>query len=128
MTQMTVSLSEDVLERAQHLAQRSGRPVEDLLAETIELSLRPLGALSDSDRPITDWSDHEVLAGVETEMPPAEDARLGELLDRQQAVPLAPAGRAELALLLESYQSGLLRKAQATREAVRRKLREPPKP
>jgi hypothetical protein len=61
-------------------------------------------------------------------MPPPDDARLGELLDQQQAVPLAPADRAELALLFESYQSALLRKAQALREAVRRKLREPPKP
>jgi hypothetical protein len=128
MTQITLTLPEDVVERAQRLAQRSGRPVEDLLAETIELSLRPLGAPSNGERPIADWSDQEVLAGVETELPPAEDARLGELLDQQQAGLLGPTDRAELALLLESYQSGLLRKGQAIREAVRRKLRESPKP
>jgi len=128
MTQITVSLPEDVVERAQRLAQRCGRPVEDLLAETIELSLRPLGAPTNGDRPTSDWSDQEVLAGAETELPPADDARLGELLDEQQAGPLAATDRAELALLMESYQSGLLRKAQAIREAVTRKLRESPKP
>ena len=125
MTQITVSLPEDIVERGKRLAERSGRPVEDLLAETIELSFRPLGTLSNGDRPTTDWSDEEVLAAVETELPPADDARLGDLLDCQQAGPLAPADRAELAVLLESYQSGLLRKAQALREAVSRGLREP---
>ena len=45
MTQITVTLPEDVVERARRIADRSGRPVEDLLAETIELSLRPLARL-----------------------------------------------------------------------------------
>ncbi len=115
MTQITVRLTDDVVERAQRLAQRSGRLVEDLLAETIELSLRPLGAPSNGERPMADWSDQEVLAGVETELPPAEDARLGKLLDEQQAGSLAPADRAELAQLMESYQSGLLRSAGGAR-------------
>ena len=43
MTRITVNLPEDVVEGAKRLAERSGRPVEDLLAETIELSFRPLG-------------------------------------------------------------------------------------
>jgi hypothetical protein len=128
MTQITVSLPEDVVQRAQYLAQRSGRPVEALLAETIELSLRPLGAMANGSGPTADWSDQEVLACVETEMPLADNARLGELLDLQQAGSLAPADRTELARLMETYQSGLLRKAQALREAVKRGLREPLKP
>jgi hypothetical protein len=128
MTQITVNLPEEVVQRAQRVAERAGRPVEDLLAETIELSLRPLGAAFGGDRPITDWSDQEVLAGIGTELPPADDARLSQLLDQQQAGPIALAERAELALLLESYQSGLLHKAQALREAARRGLRGPLQP
>jgi CubicO group peptidase (beta-lactamase class C family) len=128
MTGITVSLPEDVVERAKRLAERSGRPVEDLLAETIELSFRPLGMQVSSNGPNTDWSDQEVLAAAATELPPADDVRLSDLLGRQQAGPLAPADRAALAVLMESYRSGLLRKAQALREAVTRGLREPLKP
>ena len=87
-----------------------------------------LGLQSNGDGPNTDWSDQEVLAAAATELPPADDLRLGDLLERQQASLLAPADRAELAVLLEIYQSGLLRKAQALREAVSRGLREPLEP
>ena len=44
-TRVTVTLPEDVFARAERLAVRAGRPVADVLAETIELSLRPLGGL-----------------------------------------------------------------------------------
>ncbi len=50
-TQITVTLPDFVLRRAEVLAQRTGRPVADVLAETIELSLRPLGAASDQEFP-----------------------------------------------------------------------------
>ena len=60
--QITVTLPEDVLQRAELLARRTGRPVGDILAETIELSLRPLGAPSNGERLIADWSDDDVLA------------------------------------------------------------------
>src|SRR5262245_32907699 len=127
-SQITVTLPEDVLHRAELWAQRAGRPVADLLAETIELSLRPLGAPPNGDRPITSWPDEEVLAAAQAEMPPAEDQRLSELLYRQQAGLLSEPERGELTALLELYQQGLMRKAQGLREAVRRGLVGPLQP
>jgi hypothetical protein len=126
--QVTITLSEDVLRRAELLAQRMGRPVADLLAESIELSLRPLGAPLNGDRPINAWSDEEVLAAADAMMAEADDRRLSELLDRQQADLLTGAERAELMGLMQVYQEGLLHKAQALREAVRRGLRGPLQP
>jgi uncharacterized protein YnzC (UPF0291/DUF896 family) len=61
-------------------------------------------------------------------MPPADDRRLSELLDRQQASALTADERAELHTLMQTYQEGQLRKAQALREAVGRGLRERPEP
>jgi hypothetical protein len=127
--QVTLTLPAEVLERAQLWAQRAGRPVADLLAETIELSLRPLGTPSaEVAVPLTGWSDDEVLAAAETEMDPTADARLSELLSRQQAGSLTEPERGELAALMQLYQEGLLRKARALREAVRRGLRGPLEP
>ena len=79
MSEITVTLPEDVLQRAQVLAEHSGKRVADLLAEAIELSFRPLGGASNGARPVTSWSDEEVLAGVHTDLPPRDDARLSEL-------------------------------------------------
>ena len=70
-------------------------------------------------------SEEELLANTELEMPPAQDARLSELLQRQQAGTLAESERNELTGLMNAYQQLLLRKAEALREAVQRGLREP---
>jgi hypothetical protein len=125
--QITLTLPEDVLRRAEWLAQRTGRTLADILTETIELSLNPLGTPT-MDRPITTWSDEEVLAAADREMAAADDQRLSELLYRQQAEQLTGAERAELSGLMALYQEGLLRKAQALREAVQRGLRGPLQP
>jgi hypothetical protein len=122
--QVTVTLPEDVLQRAELWARRAGRPVADLLAEAIELSFRPLGSPSDGVRPLTDRSDADVLAAAQTQLSPGDDARLSALLERQQAGQLSDAERGELTALMQVYQEGLWRKAQALREAVRRGLRE----
>ncbi len=127
-TTITVKLSDDVLHRAELIARRVGRPVDDFLAEAIELSIRPLGTSWTEEAPLSDWPDEEILAAADSEMPSAEDQRLSELLDRQQAGSLTGTEHAELAALLRVYQEGLLRKAQALREGVRRGLREPLQP
>jgi hypothetical protein len=124
--QVTVTLPDDVLARAETLARRVGRPVEVVLADTIEVSLRPLGA--NGEPPVADWPDEQVLATADAGLPLTADQRLSELLDAQQAGRLTPPEHADLAALMQVYQDGLLRKARAVREAVRRGLREVPGP
>jgi hypothetical protein len=126
--QITVTLPEEVFQRAERWAQRAGRPLADFLAETIALSLKPLGTPTSQETPLTDWSDDEVLAGADAVMPPAQDRRLSELLTRQQAGLLTPGEQTELTALMQIYQEGLLRKARALREGVRRGLRGPLQP
>ena len=123
--QVTLTLPAEVLERAELLAQRTGRAVNDLLAETIELSLRPLGTTLAGNGAPEDWPDEGVLAAAALEMQPADDLRLSSLLARQQAGNLTDSERPELMGLMQVYQERLLVKAQALREAVRRGLREP---
>ena len=123
-TQVTLTLPDALLERAEVLAQHTGRTVPDLLAETIELSLGPLGAFK-SEPPVETWSDEEVLAAADAKMPVANDQRLSDLLDRQQAGALPAPEQAELTTLMQVYQEGLLHKAQSLREAVGRGLRGP---
>ena len=70
-------------------------------------------------------SDADVVALTELQLPPEQDRRLSVLLHRQQAGRLTESERPELGTLMQAYREGLLRKAQALEEAVRRGLREP---
>jgi len=127
-TEITLTLPDDVLRRAQLLAQRTRRPVGDVLAEALELSLNPLADPEVQEEPMANWSDVQVLAAADGRLSESDDARLSELLERQQAGSLTLREQVETAGLMEQYQNGLLRKAQALREAVRRGLREPLQP
>jgi hypothetical protein len=124
-SQVTLTLPDDVFRRAEQLARGSGRPIADFLANTIEATLSPLGPPSRLFTPVSELSDQEVLATADLQLEDAQDRRLTELLDRQQAGTLDGGGRTELAALMQVYQEGLLRKSQALVEAVRRGLREP---
>ncbi len=124
-TQVTVTLPDEVYERAARLAQLSHREVADILAETIAISLPVLHAQPEVPAPVEDLADAAVLALTDLQLPAAQDQRLSTLLDRQQAGALTEQERAELVALFQLYQEGLLRKAQALAEAVRRGLREP---
>jgi hypothetical protein len=111
--------------RAEAWAECAGRPVAEILADAIAQSLNPLGTPVNGKRPMSAWTDDEVLAGADAQMLPAEDERLSLLLDRQQVGLLTSAERTELTALMQLYQEGLLRKARSLREVVRRSLRPP---
>jgi len=127
-TQVTVTLPDEVYRSAVRLAQLARREVEDVLTDTLTLSLPSLRQDLDALPPIESLSDADILALTRLELPPAQDRRLSALLDRQQADSLTDTERGELLTLMQAYQEGLLRKAQALQEAVRRGLREPPAP
>ena len=120
--EVTLTLTDTVFERARLWAQHSGQPLEKFLAEAVELSLSPLG---EAPRRAELWSDDEVLAGCEAKMGGDEDLRLSELLEKQRESQLTASDATELRRLMFVYQEGLLRKALALREAVRRGLRGP---
>ena len=76
-------------------------------------------------KPVAELSDKVILKLAQLQLSPAQNRRLSRLLNRQQAGKLTSAERGELLTLMQVYRSGLMRKAQALREAVRRGLHEP---
>jgi hypothetical protein len=124
-TQVTVTLPDEVYRRAAWLAQLAHRDVADLLADTLARALPPLEAGATAPPLVETLTDAEILALTVLEMEPAQDRRLSALLEKQQAGTLTEAERSEFAALFQRYQEGLLRKAHALHEAVRRGLREP---
>lgn len=124
-TEVTVTLPDEVYRRVERLAQLTHRDIADVVTDTLTLSLPSLRSQSDTPPPIASLSDAEVRALSELQMEPDQDRRLSLLLERQQADQCSEAERAELGALMQRYQEGLLRKAQALQDAVRRGLREP---
>jgi hypothetical protein len=123
-TDVTLSLPDETYRRAEQLARATGRTLPAILADTLTVSLTLLGA-APSQRPLSEASDDDVLAISELVMDPIQDQRLAGLLDKQQEGELHADERVELIALMQAYQDGLLRKAQALHEAVRRGLRAP---
>lgn len=126
--QVTVTLPDNVYQRAERLAQLAGYPVADILATMLEVSLVQFNPPIQALEPVQTLSDEAVLALSESQMEATQDSRLSELLYKQQAGRLSEPERVELQSLMQVYQEGLLRKAQALAEAVRRGLREPLEP
>jgi hypothetical protein len=127
-TRVMVTLQDDVYRHVERLAQLTSRDVADLLADTITLTLQPLAVSAESLPAITSLSDEEVLGLTELQMAPKQDRRLSMLLQKQQERALSAAEQTELVMLMQVYQQGVLRKAQALHEAVRRGLRTPLEP
>ena len=124
-TQITITLPDEIYQRAELFARLANRDIANVLADTIQLSIPPIRADILELEPISDLSDEQILALTELQMEPDQDARLSELLDRQQASLLIEHERLELQTLMQIYQEGLLRKATALSEAVKRGLMEP---
>ncbi|MBE9099198.1 hypothetical protein [Vacuolonema iberomarrocanum] len=124
-TQITITLSDDVYQRVERFARLANRDIASVLADTIQL-LMPSGGSDALDiEPIATLSDDQILALTNLKMEPDQDTRLSQLLDCQQAGLLSEDERSELQALMQIYQEGLLRKATALSEAVKRGLVEP---
>jgi hypothetical protein len=124
-TRVTITLPDEVYHRAESLAHRTRRDVADVLADTLMTSLPAADEPSSQGGSVANLPDEELLALAELAPPSDQDRRFSTLLDKQQACELTPAERAELFAFMQIYQHGLLLKARALREAVRRGLRPP---
>jgi hypothetical protein len=69
---ITIDLPTGVLQRAELLALRAGRPVGDYLAETLQHALEPFGDLSEAIP--QDWSNQEALDAADSRMSEARIA------------------------------------------------------
>jgi hypothetical protein len=122
---VTINLPDDVYRRAERFAHLANRDLSSILTDTLTRSLPPISAQTNTLQSISELSDQQVMALTHLEMEPAQDTRLSELLDRQQSGTLNPEEPQELDTLMQIYREGLLRKATALAEAVKRGLMEP---
>lgn len=123
--QVTLNIRDETYRYAEWLSRTTGRSVSDILSTLLDNTLPAPERTIQILKPVEEMSDREVLALVDFQMSPREDRRLSELLQAQQARELSEPECQELDRLMQVYQQGLLRKAQALREAVHRGLHAP---
>jgi hypothetical protein len=122
---VTVNLADDVYQRAKRFALIANRDLSSVIADTVANSFPLTGVDGDLISPVADLTDKQVMALTQLEMEPLQDAKLSTLLDRQQAGSLESGEPEEVEFLMQVYREGLLRKATALAEAVKRGLMEP---
>jgi hypothetical protein len=122
---VTINLSDEVYQRAKRFALIANRDLSGVIADTVANSFPLTGVDSDLISPVADLTDEQVMALTKLEMEPLQDAKLSTLLDKQQAGSLESGEPEELESLIQVYREGLLRKATALAEAVKRGVMEP---
>lgn len=123
--EVTLNLSENLAESAEHLASATKRDLATVITEVLEMLLPLLENMADSNLypPVFSLSDAEVIALADSKMDEATNQRLGELQSKGKRIGLRETERNELLTLLQIYQLGQLRKSEALAEAVKRGLR-----
>jgi hypothetical protein len=126
-TELRIKLPDKVYKRIERLAELTGHDEAEAIALTLDSMLPPLRSEMDT-RPIPSLSNEEVLATADSMMDTTLNARMSALLRKRNESPLMEAEEAELEMLYDLYDVGQLRKAEAWVEAVKRGLREHPRP
>ena len=116
--EITLNLPEKVYQDVSTVAQKSSRQVIDLIVDVVreKYSTQVLA------RPLANYSDEEILALANLQMPKKQSARHSALLYKNQAGTLNPDEKRELDFFQQVYGVALSRKTEGLFEAVQRNL------
>jgi hypothetical protein len=115
--QVTIQVSDEVVRHATEVATQTRRPIEAVLAAWLESVVNEL--------PVEQLPDNEVLVLTALQLTDQQQDALSELLALNREGTIEAAQQRYLDELMRLYEHGLLRKAQALRVAVQRKLLAP---
>jgi len=117
MVTVKLNIPDELANLAREVATTTHRRVEDVLVEWLDRA--------SSEVPVDDLPDDQVLALCDLQLPRKQQRELSNLLAKNREGELDDAGRARLDELMEIYQQGMVRKSEALRVAVQRRLRPP---
>ena len=125
MTEITISLPNEIYKHAARLSDATRLPIADILTDALSFTLPTLDGAALREDIVSKLDDAEIMALAASQMPPAQDQRLSDLLYRQREELLSAEEAAELLSLMSLYYRGWRRKTEALVEAVKRGLRPP---
>ena len=114
---VNVQVPEAIFHRLQRVAEMTHRPIEDVLATTVNVALPQAPdlppQLADDLAAMMMFSDEALWAATESSLSPAQRRRLNQLSHAGGRKSLSPAESAELAHLVDLYDRAVLRRARA---------------
>ncbi|MGI8468332.1 MAG: hypothetical protein ACR2N3_07755 [Pyrinomonadaceae bacterium] len=116
--EVTLSLPEKVYRDISTVAEKSRRKVADLIVDAAQEKY----SAQSSGRPLANYSDEEILALANLQIPKKQSDRHSRLLYKNQAGTLKPEEKKELDFFQQIYGVALSQKADGIYEAVRRNL------
>lgn len=124
--EITLTLSEEMVEHVRYVSQATHQSIEDVLSDTLEIVWPTFRELSVHSLypPVSGLSDEAVLALANKKMDVVQNERLGYLQTKGKQQGLE-AERFELSALMQIYRLGQVRKSEALAEAIRRNLQKP---
>jgi hypothetical protein len=118
--EVTLNLPENVYRNFTEIAEKKRRRVEDVITDKLQADF------SDDNinfkETVANWSDADVLALANLQLPVEQANRMSELSDIQQRGLISNVEKSELEMYLEIYNHANLRKAYGIAEAVKRGL------
>lgn len=114
---VTLELPDEVAQNVRSFALRTKRRLEDVLLEWIDSAATEL--------PVEYLADEQILALCDGQLEERLQTRLSDLLAANREGRLELTEQAELDRIMAVYRRGLVRKAQALKVAVERRLRPP---
>lgn len=115
---VTLELPRQLASQAREVAKQTHRRFEDVLVEWLDRG--------STEQPVESLTDEQVLALANMQLPLDQQEKLSDLLVGNREGTLTSSERAALNELMQIYRRGLVRKAQAIKEAVLRGLQPPP--
>jgi hypothetical protein len=114
---VSVQVPERLFQRLQRIAEATYRPIEDVLATTVNMALPQAPdlppELADDLSAMTMFSDEALWAAAESSLSPSQRRRLNQLSHAGGHRSLSAAESAELAHLVDLYDRAVLRRARA---------------
>jgi hypothetical protein len=118
--EVTINLPDKIFANLSNAASKSHRRIDEIIVEKIERDFA-IDA-EDLERQIAACADTEILRLAEIQMPPKQDKRLSNLLQKQSERNLTKSEEKELWRLMDSNRLTTLKKALTLREITRRGL------
>lgn len=116
--EITLNLPEKIYQNVSTVAKKSKREVVDLIVDVVEEKY----SSQNFESSLKDFSDEEVLALANLQMPETQSERHSELLYKNQAGTLTAEEKRELDFFQQIYGVALARKTDGISEAVERGL------
>lgn len=122
VTQITVSVPNNVYQRAKALSQLINQDIETVLSMMLELSLPLFVPDIDLSVPVESLEDDILISATQLRLIPEQSERHSSLLKQQQNVTLSRTEKNELQALNHVYELGVVYQSQVLAETVKRGL------